>query len=34
VQTTFNSVPTRFGMFVISTLFLVGLTEHAVMGLA
>ncbi len=34
VQTTFNNVPTRFGVFVISTLFLVGLTVHAMMGLA
>jgi hypothetical protein len=34
VQTTFNNVPTRFSVFVISTLFLIGLTVRAVISLA
>jgi hypothetical protein len=34
VQATFNHVPTRFGVFVISTLFLIALTAQAVMEMA
>jgi len=34
VQSTFNHVPTRFGLFALSSLLLLGLTLHAVIGMA
>jgi len=34
VQATFNHVPTRFALFALSSLLLLGLTLHAALGMA